>query len=161
MSHLQFTILAWGHKHKKLTILQKRAIRILTSSKYNAHTEPLFKHLNQLKLSDIYTLNLLKFYYKFENNSLPEYFDCMFETNNNAYDTRITRTQYCIKRTKTSSADNVLRHIIPKKLDNISSSVINKVRTHSLQGFIEYGRIHLIGQYQVECTKPECYICQK
>ena len=62
MSHLQFSILAWGHKHKKLSIKQKRAIRVLTASKYNAHTEPLFKYLNQLKLSAIYIFNIIKFY---------------------------------------------------------------------------------------------------
>ena len=160
LSHLQFSILAWGHKHQRLAILQKRAIRILTLSKYNAHTEPLFKHLNQLKLADIYTLNLLKFYYKHENASLPEYFVNMFQLKNHAYDTRGNHTQFCIERTKTTGAKNVLRYIIPKTLDNISSSVTDKVKTHSLQGFIKYTKVYLIDQYKAECNKEQCYICQ-
>ena len=38
----------------RLNILQKKAIRIITKSRYNAHTSPLFKNLNILKLDDLY-----------------------------------------------------------------------------------------------------------
>jgi hypothetical protein len=47
-SHLNFGILAWGNKCSKLLKLQKKAIRIITLSKYNAHSEPL---LNKTKYS--------------------------------------------------------------------------------------------------------------
>ena len=39
----KFMILVWGHLHKTITQLQKRAMRVITLSKYLAHTEPLFK----------------------------------------------------------------------------------------------------------------------
>ena len=41
--HLQFCILAWGYEYDKVYNLQKKALRIMAESKYNAHTEPLFK----------------------------------------------------------------------------------------------------------------------
>ena len=41
-----------------------------------AHTEPLLKKMKQPKLSDLYTINLLKLYYKLYRNRLPTYFDC-------------------------------------------------------------------------------------
>ena len=54
--------------------LQKKALRIMTGSKYNAHTEPLFKQLNIMKLEDSFSLQCFKFYHKFNTNSLPKYF---------------------------------------------------------------------------------------
>ena len=48
----------WG----RLTKLQKRALRIITNSKYNAHTEPLFKDLYLLKIKDIFDVQCMKFY---------------------------------------------------------------------------------------------------
>ena len=40
--------------------LQKRAIRIVANSKYNAHTEPLFKLFRILKLSDVLILQTIR-----------------------------------------------------------------------------------------------------
>ena len=50
ISHLQFGITCWGFEWNKMFKLQKRALRIMTNSKYNAHTEPLFKELDMLKM---------------------------------------------------------------------------------------------------------------
>ncbi len=47
---------------------------MISISKYNAHSEPLFKQLNLLKIEYILRLNKLKFYYKYENGLLPDYF---------------------------------------------------------------------------------------
>lgn len=56
LPHLQYAILCWGFKNSRLFKLQKRAIRIITCSKYNAHTDPLFKKMNLLKISDLYNI---------------------------------------------------------------------------------------------------------
>ena len=40
--------------------LQKRIIRIITKSPYKAHTTPLFKKLNKLKINDICKLEIAK-----------------------------------------------------------------------------------------------------
>ena len=40
--------------------LQKRIIRIITKSPYKAHTTPLFKKLNMLKINDICKLEIAK-----------------------------------------------------------------------------------------------------
>ncbi len=42
LSHLNFCILAWGYKCDRIVQLQKNISRILSLSKYNAHTEPIF-----------------------------------------------------------------------------------------------------------------------
>ena len=50
--------------------MQKRALRIITCSKYNAHTMPILKDLNLLKIEDIFKLHQLKLYYKLVNKQL-------------------------------------------------------------------------------------------
>ncbi len=69
--HLNFGILAWGYQCDRIYKLQRKILHIICISKYKAHTEPLFKSLNLLKLSDILQLQLLKFYYKYKNRTLP------------------------------------------------------------------------------------------
>ena len=46
LSHIQFEITNWGFERDRKSKLQKRALRIMTNSRYNAHTEPLFKQLH-------------------------------------------------------------------------------------------------------------------
>ena len=75
MPHLNYSLLAWGIKSHKIEQLQKKAIRVLYSKSPIAHTEPLFIKMNQTKLSDLYTCQLLKLYYKLYRNKLPRYFD--------------------------------------------------------------------------------------
>ncbi len=82
LSHLNFGILAWGFQCARLAKLQRKIIRILSRSKYNAHTELIFKEFKLLKLEDIIKLQELKLYYKYKNNNLPHYLQNLpFEPN--------------------------------------------------------------------------------
>ena len=60
--------------------LQKSAIRLISQAPYRVHTEPLFKNLNILKISDLLYLKALKFYYRYIKIELPMYFTNMFST---------------------------------------------------------------------------------
>ena len=74
LPHLTYGNLAWGKNITRLNKLQKKAVRAITNSKFNAHTEPLLKLLNLLNIKDTYILSNLKFYYKYIHNILPHYF---------------------------------------------------------------------------------------
>ena len=73
--HLLYGNLLWGSAYKshlhKLEIQQKKAIRVITQSKYNEHTSPLFKRLHLLKLKDIHEIELAKFTFMHQAKSLP------------------------------------------------------------------------------------------
>ena len=73
LPHINYCIMAWGYQSNRMFKLQKRAIRIVANSKYNAHTEPLFKLYRILKLSDVLVLQTMKVYHKFKNKELPVY----------------------------------------------------------------------------------------
>ena len=92
--HLNYGILLWGKNTKRVTKLQKWAVRTITCSKYNAHTDPIFKRLHILKLCDIYNLTALKFYYKYNKDLLPKSFHDFFKPTpcNHTYETRHRNT---------------------------------------------------------------------
>ena len=75
-SHVQYCTLLWANSHvtniRKLQLLQKKAIRIITSSHYIAHTEPLFSMTKLLKLDDLYKYQLGIFMHKVTNCQLPQ-----------------------------------------------------------------------------------------
>ena len=135
-------------------------MRIITCSKYNAHTSPIFKDLSLLKLDDIFKLSLLKFHYKLVNNLLPTYFPGMFVLNNltHTYGTRyrdVDRPPIA----RTVSADNSVRHYMPIFLESIPYNIREKVQTHCLKGFNKYVKMYYISEYTSECLILDCYIC--
>ena len=62
-THMSYGLLIWGIECHRLEIVQKKALRLITNTKYISHTSPLFCQLNVLKIKDIFKLRLLKFYY--------------------------------------------------------------------------------------------------
>ena len=59
--HLSYCILVWGSKvesNHRFLLLQKKAVRIITSPDNIAHSEPLCKLLNVLKVSDLFVCSL-------------------------------------------------------------------------------------------------------
>ena len=61
LSHLQFGITNWGFEWDRISKLQKRALPIMTNSRYNVHTEPLFKQLYLLKVRIYSMFNVWNF----------------------------------------------------------------------------------------------------
>ena len=74
-SYINYGLLVWGIESSRIDVLQKEAIRLVTTSAYIAHTTPLIIEEGLLKVQDIFKLKLLKFYYKLSNDLLPLYFD--------------------------------------------------------------------------------------
>ncbi len=82
---ITYGILAWGNANtsvlNKTIMLQKRAIRTITKSAYNSHTDPLFKQMKILKLTDQYKYEAALFMHKYINNRLPISFKHLFKFN--------------------------------------------------------------------------------
>ena len=73
LPHLHYGLLFRGHHSDRIFKLQKRAIRTISNSKYNGHTESICKLLSILKLPDLYKLQLYKMYYKIKREVVPQY----------------------------------------------------------------------------------------
>ncbi len=162
-SHLNFGILAWGYKCERIVKLQKKAIRTINLSKYNAHTEPLFKSHKILKIEDILKLQELKFYYKIKHNKLPSYLQQLPLKPNSDFHSYATRSRNKIHlpRADHKYADYCIRYNLPKFINSMPNNIIDKVHTHSLAGFSKYAKNHFIQSYQELCTVPNCFICMR
>lgn len=75
--HMDYCNAIWGGARKNITDkiekIQKRAIRIITGSKYNAHTKELFQDTKFLPLKQLIILNEEKLAYRLWHNTAPPY----------------------------------------------------------------------------------------
>ena len=112
LPHINYSILIWGFKSSRLSKLQKRAVRMISCN--NAHTEPLFKSLNLLKVEDTFKINILKFYYKYSQKILALYFSEMFTKTSDRHNhgTRQQSAQILYKYpTRTDIGRKCIRHL--------------------------------------------------
>ena len=96
LSKLQFGITYLGFEWNRIFKLQKRAVRIMTNCKYNSHTEPLFKELKLLKISDVFKIQFMNFWYKFKNKTLPSFFKSFFKYNHEIHEKNTRKDIVCI-----------------------------------------------------------------
>ena len=162
LPHFYYCILAWGFNQKRILKLQKKAARLISNAKYNAHTDPLFKALSLLKIKDIFELQCAKFYFKFVNNQLPLYFENFFRRNDDIHrhNTR-NRGELHLFHFNNSTTQNCIRFHIPNLINNLPDMIKNKIHTHSLSGFSHYLKSFMIGRYTSQCTIENCYICNR
>ena len=128
-SHLLYGILVWGYECHRLEKIQKRIIRIITVSIHNAHTEPLFKALDLLKLKDMLNLSSLKFYYRYIHDNLPAYFysfQIKTQGSHHHYNTRHS-DQIHVERTRILYADIRVRIYLPNMVNSIPIPLLQKL----------------------------------
>ena len=161
LPYFQYSILTWGFKIGRLEKLQKRAVRIITNSSYYAHTDPLFKKLSLLKVKDVFRLNVLKLYYKFRKVNLPVYTMSMFTYADAApthdYNLRMNSVLKHVTTT-TFSGENCIHFHLPVLINSTKSSVLDKISTHSYEGFAFYVKRITISNYSTECNLQNCYV---
>lgn len=85
LPYLSYCIVVWGScasTHlNRITVLQKRAIRMITGSAPFSHTDPLFQKVNQLKVQDIYKLQIANFMFSYLHNLVPKFLENCFREN--------------------------------------------------------------------------------
>ena len=72
----------------RLVSLQKRVIRIISTSPFDSHSDPIFKELELPKLSDIRQLELGKLMFSLNHSLLPSKFNNYFSLNKQVHATR-------------------------------------------------------------------------
>jgi len=161
LPHLNFGVLAWGFQPLRLFTLQKKAVRLITNSKYNSHTSGIFKSLNLLKLDDIFKVQLLKFYFKLKKGSLPAYWNSFYLVPVASTHNYATRNQHILRTnfTHRSFADKCVRNYMAHFINQTPSCIIDKVQTHSFHGFCWFTRRFIISGYKSECLLENCFVC--
>ena len=148
----------------KLHILQKKTVRIITSSSYFAHSEPLFKQLRLLKTCDIYKCQLLKCIFKLTHKQLPHYFEqftFIFRNQQHNHATRTCQNVY-IPNVNHEFAKRSIRFIAPSAYmyNSTRGNIIDKIYTYSFVGFCIYVKFQLIDSYNIVCSTRNCFSCR-
>ena len=156
--HINYGLKLWGPYSKPVELIQKRAIRVITTSKFFAHTSPLFKKHSILKIDDMYKVQCLKLHYKIENNLVPEFFKTFTIHNRDIHD-HFTRGRNELRPTKIKSS--WLRHYLPTLVLETPDSILSHVMSSSIQTFSYHLIKHLISKYETECRYDTCLPCGK
>ena len=138
--YLYYGNIIWGSTYRtnlyRLKILQKRIVRIITKSNFDAHTLPLFSQHNLLRLEDIHSLQLGLFMYSIENKIYPNTFLAMLQKNCqfHSYQTRHSnnfRSDFCrtnIKKFTVISQGPTLWNSLPQHVNSAHSLSCFKAR---------------------------------
>ena len=136
MSHFQYYITSWRYSSYRLFKRQKRTMIILTPSKYNDHTYPLFKLNKLLEIEDIFEMQCMKFYYKYRKVIMPQYLIDMFTENHDVHNhnTRhISHLHHGV--TRTVNTRNCVRYSLPVLNDKTQNDVLQRILNYSIDAF--------------------------
>ena len=138
LPRLQFCVLSWGSISDIMLTLQKRAVRIITCSKYNAHSEPLLKTLNLLQSKISWTQKHWNCIIGTNEINFKNIWINFTESNDNhSYDTRYKSLLYQLP-TMTNTGWLCIRHCIPELLTKTPECITEKLDTHSFSGISNY-----------------------
>ena len=88
-SHLIYGSLSWqytsNHNIDKIFRLQKKCLRIITYSPYNAHSNKIFVDLKLIKIPDLFTSRVVQFLFQWFNKSLPGCLQDLFKFSNSIH----------------------------------------------------------------------------
>ena len=136
----QLLIVVYFHGDLKLIkriLYKKRAIRNISKSDFKAHTEPLCREHNLLKVQDIYYMVNLKFYSKLINNNLPHYFETLtpnFSAGHHHYNLR--NPSGLLPKIKHEFPKRSLRYKLIATLNETSYDLLEMTKTQSQRNFI-------------------------
>ena len=120
----------WGSTYQsnlsRVSILQKKIIRIICKVSFDSHTDVLFKEHGILKFSDIYFYQIGKFMYLFKRGLLPNYFRNMFTLASQLH-SHYTRNcnLYYIPPCRTNIRNFSIRFQGPKFFNSLSPEIQN------------------------------------
>ena len=146
--HLHYGITCWGSAAKyiinKLYIKQKWAIKIMTNSKLQERSTPLFFRLHVLKLEDIFKLKLvMEIRRLILNNSLSK-FNLKFSKTTHSYSTRTScNDNLTIPRVNTNIGKTTLKYVGAVTWNGLPS----EFRVKSVAGLKFYYKKWMIENY--------------
>ena len=162
LPNINYCILSWGSQIDKLYLLQKKAIRNISKSDFRAHTEPLFKEHNILKVQDIYHMAILKFYSKLINDNLPNYFESFtpqFSAGHQHYNFR--NPSRLLPKIKHEFPKQSLRYKLISTINETSNELLEKAKTLSQKNFMNFIKNEIVTGYSYTCELLICHVCKR
>ena len=138
-SHFIYGVQIWSSTNASnyncLFIKQKTAIRIINFSKYNSHTEPLFKVSGILPLPKLIEFFKLQFFHNFIIGELPASFANMWEKNEDRRPNQAVlrnHLDYTIPASRLTSTEKFPLYSFPRTWSSFSNINIKTIESKSL-----------------------------
>ena len=135
---------------KKITVLQKKAIRIMSFADFNAHTSELFKQWEIIKMNDLVDIQNCVLSHSFINETLPESFKNFFEMCEDIYDFETRSSEsHCIwiprVNTSTYGLNSTAHHCILTW--NKFAHIFDNLHLYSRAELVELLQTYFINTY--------------
>ena len=164
-SHLSYGLEVWGaatsnKNFKRIVTTQKKAIRIITKSKWLSHTEPRMKDLGLLRITDQHQLQCLSLIYDMTKGYCNDIFGLIDKQNDQVMAHNLRSVQNRPKNVRYVTRPNLQRKIsfpfvASKFWNNTDENIQSSASRRELKGKI---RRKLLGTYRkkVPCQNPRC-----
>ena len=156
-SLITYGILVWGNTYetslKSLTTLQNKAIRIITFSKRNEHSNPLYAKLKLLKIKDLVHFHNALFMFHYYHNQLPNAYVNFFQSVSSVhqYRTRLaSKASYYTALIRTNYGKFSIKFMGP----TVWNQIDEKLKNSSLKSFKQKMKESLLETYtqSTECV---------
>ena len=166
LSHLSYAISVWGSSSSstlnRLVTLQKKGIRHVCNSKYNAHTDPLYFDNNILSLKDLFNLSIVKLVFKKRQSKLPLYHSKKLPIKSEILEIETRQKHDIIMDTckpKISKMNSI--NFKTGTAWNTLPFEIKNGHYKTIKTFSKHVRKYYISKYDKTCQVRNCYICNK
>ena len=118
--YLMYCHIIWGKcsstNMKKLIVLQKKSVRIITNSVFLAHTDPLFSRLKILKVQDLFNYLCCILIFKLIHDQCPHSFSSAINLHRVSHNvnTRSNLRKYFVPFCRTTMKQRSLAYVLPK-----------------------------------------------
>ena len=165
-SHLLYGLFVWGNSKfsnkNRLVTLQKKAIRIVNGSSYLAHTEPIFKNLKILKLSDLYIMQGIKHFCSITEGNSPNYISNNVKVNSEIHKYHTRQSQNIFKESiQTKIQEQSLNFKLDHSWNMLPHMIQELVKKYSKSKFLMTVKKHFLDSYTTNCNVKKCYSCKK
>lgn len=164
--HLIYGILiytcAYQSNLNSLIIKQKKAIRCITNSQYNAHTGPLFKKQKILPFESLILFFRLKFMFEYKNNLMPRSFANVWQYRGNLNGNHLLRnnSEFNIPRFRITLVEKLPLCSFPATWNNYID--IDNVKNASNKNqFVSKLKKSLLNQIPLACNRIGCPVCAR
>ena len=162
-SHLHFGSIIYGATHQKnlgqIEAVQRKAIRVLTRSRYDEHSDPLFRKHEILKLGDLIQLNQTLFVRQYKNGKLPDSFTGFFQ-DVPLNEQKSRDDDYNLKQNQINN--NTLLYFPSSQIIRSwnQNSILLKSEADITNLKDDFVRKKL-NSYDESCVKPNCQVCRQ
>ena len=160
-SYLIYGITAWGNSCsiQKLFRLQKKAMRILSKMPFRAHTDPIFKTFQLLKVTDIYKLQSAIFAHDYLNSRLPSSFHEFYLKPLNNVNTRYSAHQNIyLKRPRTKFTQTAAYYMMASIWNNLPLNLKNESKKYKFKHRFTHDILQTYAE-TVHCINLQCTQC--